>query len=310
MTLTNRTNVNRYKRVFVILLSLIGILILIILVKTIIFPDYIRCFRQPGYEGYHIRIDAANSLILKGDKIVPYLCGEYSRRSDIEEKCGILYVLGNIGGDEVMDTIMRAIKDANPKIRATGIASLKNMTPNEINRSFSKSESNKELPASMRKYYRALAQLKLDKWPIKKEAIRILTELLYNKNRVGSTFPYGDYNEFGEIRNAVIYYLGNLMDYNEFNKNIIEIRGGVLKWLDTEEKWLAATNFVQKYWKENEPYLYWTDNKKGLYDKKLIIHYDAKLLGVPVDEITGKMIDLKDKHPLTQEEINKIRDNR
>jgi hypothetical protein len=294
-----------------------GIIILIgayTAIENFVFPDYIY---HLGSNNFNIRVKASCELIKKGEIIIPYLEKEYHKRTDILEKIGIIYILGQLGGESGLDFLIQATKDKDDFIRSHAVAAIIRTTPSQNSRDGLT--------------YQGIRKEK--GWPIRKRMIPLLFELLNDETAKMDNFPYLEISMAQyQNRRSVMTFLEKIINRYEYESNIHRIEateGDINKWdLNTPEKWALAIDFTKRFWKENEPYLYWVDvndqrsgigitydfnngvNISQIYDKKLKINYEAKLLGIPVDEDTGKMFDLKDRHILTREEIAQIRKNK
>jgi len=332
-----------YKKIFIIIGSLIFVAIIYTITK---YMDPIYKFRSSfDSQKYY----AVYSCVMKGRDIVPYLKKRYSQYSksiisekEEEEKVGILYVMGYIGTGDDLDIIFEAINDTDPYIRHMALMSLEKITPSRrVRRRLSKiiqkeSVIDEDWYTMME---RDMAKIELEikqdnKWPMKKEMMPLLFNLL-NDDDLSSipSFPFMEYHGLMlRINNRALIYLLKLIDYDEFGKYIYEIKlkegyTRYVGWLNTNETWSEAIEFINKFWAENEPYLYWVwvDDQRetgpltyynddiqiyDLYDKKLKINQQAKELGLPVDEDTGEILDPKDGHKLTQEEREQIKSNK
>lgn len=231
----------------------------ILAIKHIMFPDYISWFKT--YDKY--LFEAIEALTSKGRSIIPYLKAEFIKRENIEEKKGILYVLGEIGDESGIETILNAMEDNNPDIRVLAIDALDNTT-----------FQNPQM--------------------LKRKFIPILLKHVNDENISGFLFPYSTGCEGRRVNRVAMRYIAKSFDY-EIQQKIEEIG------FDTQEKRLVVANFIKQYWQENGPYLYWIPKEYAptlIMDGKIVgqvkvlkVNEQAKLLGIPVDEDTGKMID-------------------
>jgi hypothetical protein len=115
---------------------------------------------------------------------------------------------------------------------------------------------------------------------------------LLDKEGEWDRFPYSDYVR-GSINNKIALLIIERLCNDIIGEN-------------NEEDWIKLRDYFRQFWIDNQLYLFWA-GPSGFSSNTLRINKEAKSLGIPVNEFTGKMISPKDGHTLTLEEIEQIK---